>query len=162
MFIPGLDVSKASVLSALTSVRTRGPGAGFRTNVGVFNPGDSATLVTFTVFADGARVGGAVRRRVEAHSGKQVNGIYVEAGASGVQTANGVILVQSDAPVFSYAAVIDNATSDPYFVVGSADQAAGPTPTLTPSELFTRTPSQTPPGAPGRRRSASRRRSRRP
>ena len=146
MFIPGLDASKASVLSALTSVRTRGPGAGFRTNVGVFNPGDSATLVTFTVFADGARVGGAVRRRVEAHSGKQVNGIYVEAGASSVQTANGVILVQSDAPVFSYAAVIDNATSDPYFVVGSADQAAGPTPTLTPSEIFTRTPSQTPPG----------------
>src|SRR4051812_12096103 len=77
MFIPGLDASKAVALSTLTSVRTRGPGAGFRTNVGVFNPGDVPTLVTFTVFADGARVGGAVRRLVGPHSGKQVNGIYV-------------------------------------------------------------------------------------
>jgi hypothetical protein len=34
MFIPGLDASQAHLLAALTSVRSRGAGAGFRTNVG--------------------------------------------------------------------------------------------------------------------------------
>jgi plastocyanin len=143
MFIPGLDASEAATFAALTSVRTRGPGAGFRTNVGVFNPGDSAATVRFTLFADGARVGGVVQRRVEAHSGRQVNAIFVEAGASAAQTSNGVVLVESDAPVFSYAAVIDNATSDPYLVTGSPDAAPAPPPSPTASVPPTRTGSAT-------------------
>jgi len=94
MFIPGLNASAASGFAVLTSVRNGGPGAGFRTNAGVFNPGDATTLVTFTLFADGARVGGSVRRSVPAHSGVQVNAIFIEAGAAGTQTGDGVILVQ--------------------------------------------------------------------
>ena len=52
----------------------------------------------------------------------QVNAIYLQAGARGEDTDNGVVLVQSDVAVFSYAAVIDNNTSDPYLVLGAADR----------------------------------------
>jgi len=41
MFVPGLPVSAARPVTVLTSIRNGGQGAGFRTNVGVFNPGDA-------------------------------------------------------------------------------------------------------------------------
>ena len=139
MFIPGLDPSQAHLLSALTSVRNRGDGAGFRTNVGVYNPNDTPAVVTFSVLANHAPVGGNVQRVVPAHSGVQVNGIFIEAGASGEDTDNGVVLVQSDVPVFSYAAVIDNNTQDPYLVIGAPDRG----PDLTPTQPVNGTPTKT-------------------
>ena len=167
MFIPGLVNSQANTLSALTSVMTGdvgngngngggNNGAGFRTNVGVFNPTDSTATVTFTGFANHASVGGNVQRVVGPHSGFQINGIFGELGAFDLNTDNGVILVNSDVPVFSYAAVIDNNTSDPYLVIGAPDQAqsgiltptptggAPGTPTQTRTPVHQRTPTPTP------------------
>jgi len=146
MYIPGLDASQAHTLSVLTSVQNGGSGAGFRTNAGIYNPNDTPALVSFNLFANHASVGNAVQRLVQPHSGVQVNAIFVEAGASGDATDNGVIVVQSDTPVFSYAAVIDNNTSDPYLVLGAPDRSQSTTetpngvPTWTPTRTLTRTP----------------------
>jgi plastocyanin len=142
MFIPGLDNSAADPVTVLTSIRNRGAGAGFRTNVGVFNPEDSAVSVTFSIFdANGAAVGAPVSRPVGGHSGVQVSQIFLAAGADSFATDNAVIVVSATGEVFSYAAVIDNATTDPIFVVGSQDQPPQP---ITPGA--TSTPTNTPPG----------------
>jgi plastocyanin len=125
MFIPGLDNSKAFPATILTSIRNGGSGSGFRTNVGVFNPGDAPVSATFTIFdGNGAAVGTPVVRSVPAHSGVQVSGIFAVANAGTVSTADAVVTVSASGAVFSYAAVIDNATTDPIFVVGARDQTS--------------------------------------
>lgn len=148
MFIPGLDESDAHATTVLTSVR-HNPGAGvgtFRTNVGVFNPEDGATNVTFTIFDGGTnQVGSVISRPVAGHAGLQVNGIFEVAGAPSATTSNAVIVVAADSQIFSYAAVLDNNTADPIFVIGAEDQPPQPiTPVPTSVQA---TPTPTPPGA---------------
>jgi plastocyanin len=130
MFIPGLDHSFAHVTTVLTSIRNRGAGAGFRTNVGVFNPEDFPVNVTFAIFDNtGTAIGAPVTISVAAHSGGQVSRIFLAAGADGTATGNAVVRVTATGEVFTYAAVIDNATTDPIFVTGAPDQtpvAGGP------------------------------------
>ncbi len=159
MFIPGLRNSEAHATTVLTSIRNGGAGAGFRTNVGVYNREDSSVSVTFTIFDAGVQVGNPVTRSVGAHSGTQVNGVFTAAGQAGHATENAVIVVSASHEVFSYAAVIDNNTTDPIFVVGAEDEPeqpvtpvntvtpGGPTPTATPTQpgaTATRTPTRTP------------------
>jgi plastocyanin len=145
MFIPGLGISEAYPNTVLTSVRNAGPDAGFRTNAGVFNPGDAAVSLTFTIFDGGAQAGTPVSRTVGAHSGLQVNLIFTAAGVPNLSTANAVIVVNATGPLFTYAAVIDNATTDPYLVIGAEDQPPQPVATATPTPPgATATP--TPPG----------------
>ena len=123
MFIPGLSNGAAHQRTILTSIRNGGSGQGFRTNVGIFNPEDSTANVTFTLQNEtGASFGAGVSRAVPPHSGVQVNGIFAAANVPGTATSNASIAVASDVDVFSYAAVIDNATTDPIFVVGAEDQ----------------------------------------
>ncbi len=157
MYIPGLPVSEAYALTVLTSVRNAGPGAGFRSNAGVFNPGDAPVTVNFQIFDSGTPAGSPVTipGGVAAHAGAQVNSIFSAASVPALSTANAVIVVTASGPIFSYAAVIDNATTDPIFVVGAEDQPHPPittsaTRTQTPSgptatRSATRTPTQTPP-----------------
>ncbi len=150
MFIPGLRNSEAHATTVLTSIRNGGAGAGFRTNVGVYNREDSSVNVTFTIFDAGVQVGNPVTRSVGAHSGTQVNGVFTAAGQAGHATENAVIVVSASHEVFSYAAVIDNNTTDPIFVVGAEDepeQPVTPVNTVTPSQPAatpTRTPTPTP------------------
>ncbi len=161
MFVPGLSPSAARSTSVLTSLRNRGAGEGFRTNVGVFNPGDGAVDLSVHLFADGVPVGSAIPMTVGPHSGAQANAVYAAAGAGDTDTANGFAVVVASAPVFSYAAVIDNQTTDPIFVVGSSDEpfrtptptntpTVTPTGTLTPTETPTLTPTITPTSGPTR------------
>ncbi len=137
MFIPGLPNSDAHETTVLTSIRNAGANAGFRTNVGVFNREDSAVDITFRIFDAGAQVGNPVTINVGAHAGAQVNRIFNAAGQSTYATENAVIVVSASHEVFSYAAVIDNNTTDPIFVVGAEDQPFQETtptgPTQTPT-----------------------------
>ncbi|HEY3204657.1 MAG TPA: hypothetical protein VGL03_13480 [Thermoanaerobaculia bacterium] len=136
MFIPGLEEFRAHAATVLTSIRhdpaTVLP-SGFRTNVGAFNPGDGPAIVTFTILDGGVEVGQLVARGVSGHSGVQVNAIFEAAGAPDVSTENAVIVVSATSPVFSYAAVIDNVTTDPIFVIGANNEARSLTPTNTPT-----------------------------
>jgi len=134
MFIPGLSDGEAFPTTVLTSIRNLGSGDGFRTNVGVYNREDTAASVTFTIFDGGTQVGNPVPVNVPGHSGAQVNRIFDVAGAATHATENATIVVNSNVQVFSYAAVIDNHTTDPIFVVGAQDRAApSPTPNPTPA-----------------------------
>lgn len=126
MFIPGLEPSKAHSTTVLTSIRNGGPVKGFRTNVGYFNSSDSSASVTFQIFDNGAPVGSPVTQAAPAHSGVQVSGIFGAAGAGTLVTSGAVIVATATVPVFTYAAVIDNNTTDPIFVVGAPDQTAPP------------------------------------
>ena len=164
MFIPGLMDSEAHATTVLTSIQNGGAGKGFRTNVGVYNRGDSAVNVTFTIFDAGQnQVGNPVTGTVPGHSGLQVNEIFTAADAASQSTDNAAIVVSSSGEVFSYAAVIDNNTTDPIFVVGALDEpqqqitpvatatptqpAATATPTR-PAATATPTPTPTPPVGP--------------
>jgi plastocyanin len=163
MFIPGLRNSEAHATTVLTSIRNGGPNQGFRTNVGVYNREDSAVDVTFRIIDGGAQIGNAVTRNVAGHSGVQVSSIFAVANQGGHVTQNAVIVVSASHEVFSYAAVLDNNTTDPIFVVGAEDEPfqvttpTGPTvtpttPTVTPTQPSatpTRTP--TPPAGDTRR-----------
>jgi hypothetical protein len=125
MFIPGLDATKAHGLTVLTSIRhdpNTVPPTGFRTNVGIFNPGSSSVDVTFTVFNAGSQVGTPVTRTVAGHSGVQVSSFFEAAGLASLSTQNATIVVSASGSIFSYAAVLDNRTADPIFVVGAHDQ----------------------------------------
>ena len=160
MFIPGVKDSDAHTTAVLTSIQNRGAGAGFRTNAGVYNRGDAAVNVTFTIFDAGRnQVGNPVTETVAAHSGVQVNGIFTAAGAGNQSTDNAAIVVASSGEVFSYAAVIDNNTTDPSFVLGALDEPPQPiTPVVTatptqPAATATpthpaATPTPTPPAGP--------------
>jgi hypothetical protein len=117
MFIPGLAPGAAHRYGLLTQVANGGAGMGFRTNIGAFNGQDSAAQVVFALYWEGHFVG-EVGRLVPARSGVQINDINHPA----LSTSDAVVTVQTDGPaVFSYAAVIDNQTTDPIFVTGAAD-----------------------------------------
>jgi plastocyanin len=156
MFIPGLKNSEAHATTVLTSIQNGGAGPSFRTNVGVFNREDSAVDVTFRIIDGGAQIGNAVTRNVAGHAGAQVNNIFTAAGQGGHVTENAVIVVSASHEIFSYAAVIDNHTQDPIFVVGAEDQPFQPItpsgPTATPTQTVaapTATPTVTPTPPPG-------------
>lgn len=120
MYVPGVPISRAHEGSVLTSVRNDGPNAGFRTNLGVVNPGDAPVVVTIELRNGSNPIGNLIHRNIPAHSGVQINEIFREAGVPDTATQNGVIVVTSiGGPVIAYAAVVDNATNDPYFVVGA-------------------------------------------
>ncbi len=159
MFIPGLTQSKAHPKTILSSIRHNPLNSivpGFRTNVGAFNPGGSSTTVAFTILdVDGTELAPPVVRSVLPHSGVQVSGIFEAAGLANVSTENAAIAVSSSVALFSYAAVLDNRTADPIFVVGAQDQTSqavtptqtqsGPTPTRTATfSGVTATATQTP------------------
>jgi plastocyanin len=156
MFIPGLELSDAYPNTVLTSLRNGGSGGGFRTNAGAFNAGPASVTATFRLFDGSTPVGNAVTRTVPAHSGVQINQIFREAGVQNLQTSNGLVTVTASGPVFSYAVVLDNDTTDPIFVRGAEDQpfqVTTPAPTTTQNEPThtptppAPTPTPTPPGA---------------
>ena len=129
MFIPGLPESRAFTLSVMGSVRHDAstiPPSGFRTNAGVFNPNDADTQVTFTLY-DAFRnpLGVPITRIIGGHSGEQISGVFEASGVGTLSTDNALLVVFATLPVFTYAAVIDNRTADPIFVVGAPDQSAG-------------------------------------
>ena len=128
MFIPALPNSEAHPTTVLTSIQNGGANLGFRTNVGVFNREDSAADVTFRIFDNGAQVGSSITRSVPGHSGAQVNNVFNAAGQAALVTNNAVVVVSASHEIFSYAAVIDNNTTDPIFVIGAEDQSASSAP----------------------------------
>ena len=125
MFVPGLPISAARPVTALTSIRNGGPGAGFRTNVGVFNPGENTVTPRFSIYDGGTLVGtAALPAALPPHSGGQINDVFAAAGAGsrrdgecrhrGRQRRHRG--ASSPTPPS-----IDNATTDPILVVGAPE-----------------------------------------
>jgi len=127
MFVPGMKSSQAHGVSVLTGLSN----GLFRTNVGAFNPNDSMVVATVKLFNGGALLG-TIPLPLQPRSGNQAN-IFSAVGQAGLVTTNAYAVVESGTPseaLFTYAAVIDNATADSSFVSGDEDvpAPAGPAP----------------------------------
>jgi hypothetical protein len=122
MFVPGLPQSEAHAVSVLTSLAN----GLFRTNVGLYNGNDVGVTATVRLF-DGADLLGVQTVTLGPRSGTQINRIFDAVGQAGRITTNAFAVVDSGnaaVPLYTYAAVIDNATTDPSFVAGAEDEAA--------------------------------------
>ena len=122
MFVPGLDPAAASPTQiVLLLSHSADPGAGSRTNIGVWNPNDEELDATFSFFhPDGTELGQLVRH-LAALGALQINDadIFEALGVTGdVESFYAVIEGDGVAPIQAYAAVIDNLSQDPFFVVG--------------------------------------------
>ena len=148
MFVPGLPSSAAQPVTVLPGLMN---GAS-RTNVGVYNPNDAAVSVAVRLF-DGPVLLGTVPLSLAARTGTQISNIYKSLGFETLVRTDGYCTVESSsstAPLFSYAAMADNATQDTILVVGAPDVAAPagfnpPTPTTVPTSAVP-TPTPTVPG----------------
>jgi plastocyanin len=144
MFIPGVLTSAAQPVTFLGQIANGGSGLGFRTNAGAFNGGNVAWSARFDVFDANGQLLGTVTREIAAHSGTQINNIFgaINRGSESINDA--VIVVTSNGALFSYAAVIDNQTTDPFLVIGAEDVPAPPGHIPPPALTQTPTPQATP------------------
>ena len=149
MFIPGLPSSAAQAVTVLPGLMN---GAS-RTNVGVYNPNDASVSVAVRLY-DGPVLLGTVPLTLGPRTGTQISNIYKSLGFETLVRTDGYCTVESSistAPLFSYAAMADNATQDTILVVGAPDVAAPPgfnppTPTKTGGTAGpTPSPTPTPP-----------------
>jgi hypothetical protein len=122
MFVPGMKSSQAHAVSVLTGLAS----GSFRTNVGVYNGNDVGVVAAVRLF-DGSALLGSRTVTLAPRSGTQISPIFDAVGLGSLVTTNAYAVVESgnpDAPVFAYAAVIDNATADSSFVAGDEDVPA--------------------------------------
>jgi hypothetical protein len=120
MFVPGLRPTGAHAVSVLTSLAN----GSFRTNVGIYNGNDVGVAATIRLY-DGSTLLGSRVVALAPRAGTQINRIFDAVGQASVITTNAFAVIESgdsSAPLFTYAAVIDNATTDPSFVAGAADE----------------------------------------
>ena len=134
MFVPGLPSSAAHAVTVLTGLVS----GDSRTNIGVYNPNDSAVTATIRLY-DGAVLLGTKSVGLAGHAVTQTGHIYNEVGFGSLVRNNGYATVESDnpaAPLFTYAAEADNRSGDLILIIGTADVVAPagfdpPTPTVT-------------------------------
>jgi hypothetical protein len=122
--IPALRSDQARTRAVLTGIAGSGGtlAAGFRSNVGAYNPGDVAATVMFAVYTgDGTQIGSFVTRTLGPHEPAQVNDVFTAAGVGDVESNDAYVIVTSSVPVFSYATVIDNRSADSIFLSGEDD-----------------------------------------
>jgi hypothetical protein len=118
---------EASTRAAFSGIAGGGPtSSGYRSNVGAYNPNDTAANLTITLYdANGHQLGTPVSQSVPAHTPIQVNGIFSAAGApSGSLVTDASAVVTSDVPVFSFASTLDNVSNDSSFLDPVRDWAA--------------------------------------
>ena len=145
MFVPGMKASESHPISVLTGLSN----GSFRTNIGFYNGNDVGVSATIRLFQGGALLG-TQTVAVGPRAGAQVNRIFDVFGQGAVITTNAFAVVDSGnaaIPLFAYAAVIDNVTSDSSFVAGDPDVPSppgNPAPTATPPLAATPAPTPTP------------------
>jgi len=122
MFVPGVKPSDAHSTSVLTQLSN----GLFRTNIGVYNGNDTGVSATIKLY-NGSTLLGTQSVTLGSHAGTQLNRIFDMVGQAGMTTTNAFAVVAADNPavaLFTYAAVIDNTTSDSSFVSGAEDAPA--------------------------------------
>ena len=122
MFVPGVKPEDGHASEVLTSLsHSAEPAAGFRTNVGVYNPEDVDQLVRFQFFEAAGVFLGELVETVGARSPHQINDgdIFRRLNVAG-DVRDFFCLVTGDGAhsLHSWAAVIDRRSQDPIFVRG--------------------------------------------
>ena len=132
--IPAFESSDATTRAIFLGLGNNGgsTAAGFRSNVGAYNPDLAAATVTFQLLApSGAALGSAVTRSVGPQQAMQVNDIFANANAGGTASTNVSLRATSNVPVFFNVTVIDNQSGDSVYVLpSSADEI-----TLSPPDM---------------------------
>lgn len=126
MFVPGLKNSDSHPVTVLPGLSN----GLFRTNIGVYNREDSGVNATIKLY-NGTTLLGTQSLTLGPHSGTQINRIFDAVGQGTMTTTNAFAVVAADNPnaeLFTYAAVIDNATADSSFVSGEEDVPAPTSP----------------------------------
>ncbi|HEX7153883.1 MAG TPA: hypothetical protein VF618_20505 [Thermoanaerobaculia bacterium] len=121
-FIPAMHASAAKHKLVVTHLsHSADISTGFRTNVGVMNPSSEEAVVTPRVYRnDGALLIVGEPIVVPPHSVVQTP-LGVIHGIGSFNLPDGFVVLDSSQPVFAYASVVDNRSSDPFFVVGVED-----------------------------------------
>lgn len=118
--LPSSEARTSSILLALAG--SPDPSTGFRTNVGVYNPGPTDATATITVRnSQRLTLGSPIVVTAPSRRPVQINDLVARAGATlSEEDLALVAYVDSTVPVFSYATVIDNRSADSMIVTGAA------------------------------------------
>ena len=126
-FGPGQALSSAKKKGALLQLRSTG--SPFRTNIGLVNPNDAEANVAFVLYT---RTNGVVPGKTVKVPARGVIGptnmagsLYFDVGTNDISDA--WVSFNSDQPVFVYASVVDNGTTDQTFVAAVDDVGVAPT-----------------------------------
>jgi hypothetical protein len=122
-FIPALDVETARRKTVITHLaQSRHFDSGFRTNLGIMNPGsETATVIPRLYSADGTLVKEGPPVVVQRMSVEQI--ALPQMFLTSAEIVDGFATFESDVPVFTYASIVDNRSSDQFFVPGAEDKA---------------------------------------
>jgi plastocyanin len=121
-FVPGLDSTSAMKAGVLIQLQSSGA---FRTNIGAVNPNSVTANVSWKIYDKNNAVIGSGRIDTMppfAVIAPQNMAGYLNAG--GADLSNAWASFTSDQPIFAYASVIDNVTTDPTFIPMSEDSGA--------------------------------------
>ena len=130
-FLEGDDVSTASANGVLIQLKSS---SAFRTNIGAVNPNGAAAHVTWRLYDKNNAIvatGSPVTMPPFAVIGptNMTAGFFFN--ANGFDLSDSWVSFTSDQPIFAYASVVDNVTTDPTYINMSRD--SGTTQTTTPS-----------------------------
>lgn len=94
---------------------------GFRTNLGFYNPNDTAANVTISLRrVDGTELG-TTSVSLPSRRAQQINNLFGAVGAGSIVATDAYATVVSDIPIFSYVSVLDNGSSDGSYAEGIPD-----------------------------------------
>ncbi|HKB81039.1 MAG TPA: hypothetical protein VKH35_15130 [Thermoanaerobaculia bacterium] len=125
-FVPGLDVSTAMKQAVLIQLKS---GGNFRTNIGAVNPNPVPANVTWRLYdksnnlvATGTPV--VMPPMAVIAPTNVASQFFFNPGSADLSDA--WVSFVSDQPIFAYASVVDNGTTDPTFIPMAADSGAPP------------------------------------
>ena len=124
-FVPGLDVTTSQKNAVLIQLKSS---TAFRTNIGAVNPNSSAANVTWrlydksnTLVATGPAVVMPPFAVITATSMASTFFFGSTFNAGTFDLSDSWVTYASDQPIFAYASVVDNGTTDPTFIPSSTD-----------------------------------------
>jgi plastocyanin len=135
-FVPGLDVSTAQKNGVLIQLKSS---AAFRTNIGAVNPNTSPANVTWHLY-DKTNALVATGNAVTMPPFGVITATNMTSGfffnATGFDLSDSWVSYSSDQPIFAYASLVDNGTTDPTFIPSSADSGGTATTTTPAANTF--------------------------
>lgn len=130
-FVPGLDASQAIKNGVLIQIKSSNA---FRTNLGSVNPNNAPAHVTWHLY-DKSNALVATGTPVTIPPFGVVSSTNIASGfffAASGDLSDSWVSFTSDQPIFAYASVVDNGTTDPTFIPASADSGADQSTTTPP------------------------------
>src|SRR5262249_33155255 len=122
--VPAVSTDRAASQLVLTSLsRSADSGRGFRTNVGLYNPGSLSVHAVVSLYGPSGQLLGSTARDLAGQSSLQINAVFGACGVAGdVPNAYAIVTGTQAIPgldrLFAYAAIVDNQSQDTTLVLG--------------------------------------------